>query len=122
CCAGDLFEQDRYTPDSAAFLRRVFADLHPIPVLLAPGNHDWYGPASLYQQVDWTDNVHVFTEPALRPYVLDDGLTMLGAALCSAREHLNSKARRACTSKSTGPTTCTSLRRPRYFRTCRPTA
>lgn len=83
CCAGDLFEQERYTPDTAAFLRTVFADVHPVPVLLAPGNHDWYGPASLYRHVDWTDNVHVFTEPALRPYPLADGLTLWGAAHCA---------------------------------------
>src|SRR5262249_41884187 len=40
CVAGDLFEDDRYAPDTPEFLRGLFADLAPTPVLLAPGNHD----------------------------------------------------------------------------------
>ncbi len=83
CCAGDLYEQDRYTPDTAAFLREVFAGVHPIPVLLAPGNHDWLGPASLYRQVNWTENVHLFSQPRLEPMTLADGFTVWGAAHCA---------------------------------------
>jgi DNA repair exonuclease SbcCD nuclease subunit len=80
CCAGDLFEQDRFTPDTAAFLRDAFARLHPLPVFLAPGNHDWLGPASLYRQVEWTDNVHVFSSDRLEAVTLADGFTLWGAA------------------------------------------
>ncbi len=83
CCAGDLYEQERYGPDTAAFLRDCFADLHPTPVLLAPGNHDWLGPTSLYQRGDWSDNVHIFTEPRLVPFPLRDGFTVWGSAHCS---------------------------------------
>jgi DNA repair protein SbcD/Mre11 len=79
-CGGDLYEHERYTPDTAQFVRSVFAQLHPIRVFLAPGNHDWYGPTSLYHQVDWTDNVVVFREARLEPVGLDDGLTLWGAA------------------------------------------
>ena len=42
---------------------------------LAPGDDDWYGPSSPYRQVDWTPNVHVFTEPELTPVTLEDGVT-----------------------------------------------
>jgi exonuclease SbcD len=77
--AGDLYEQDRFTPDTAAFLRETFAGLAPMAVLLAPGNHDWYGEHSLYRQVEWTPNVHVFTDDRLTPYALADGLTLWGA-------------------------------------------
>jgi DNA repair protein SbcD/Mre11 len=79
-CAGDLYEQDRFTPDTARFLRDGFAPLHPVPVYLAPGNHDWFGPASLYAQVAWTPNVHLFTADRLQPVPLADGLTLWGAA------------------------------------------
>ena len=82
-CGGDLYEHDRVTPDTAGFLRRAFADLAPLPVYLAPGNHDWYGPDSLYALVDWSPNVHVFREPILRPVRLGDGLTLWGAAHCA---------------------------------------
>ncbi len=57
---GDLYEHERITPDTAGFLRSAFAGLDPIPVFLAPGNHDWFGPASAYERVAWTPNVHVF--------------------------------------------------------------
>jgi DNA repair protein SbcD/Mre11 len=78
-CGGDLYEQDRFTPDTAEFLRCTFAELHPLPVFLAPGNHDWFGPPSLYRQVTWTPNVHVFHEATLIPVPLADGITLWGA-------------------------------------------
>lgn len=82
-CGGDLYEHERFTPDTAEFLRATFADLAPTRVFVAPGNHDWYGPASLYRQVDWTPNVHIFERPSLSPIPLADGLTLWGAAHCA---------------------------------------
>jgi len=79
-CGGDLYEQDRFTPDTAEFLRATFESLHPMPVFLSPGNHDWWGPESLYRRVSWSPNVHVFTESRLRPVELADGVTLWGAA------------------------------------------
>jgi DNA repair protein SbcD/Mre11 len=79
-CGGDLYEHDRFTRDTEEFLRTTFADLHPLPVYLAPGNHDWFGPQSLYARVEWSPNVHVFAESSLQPVELDDGLTLWGAA------------------------------------------
>jgi DNA repair protein SbcD/Mre11 len=78
-CAGDLYEHDRSTPDTAEFLRATFGATD-LPVHLAPGNHDWHGPASLYAQVAWPSNVTVFTETELTAHSLDDGLTLWGAA------------------------------------------
>lgn len=77
-CAGDLYEHDRCSPSTAAFLRSAFDC--PVPVFLAPGNDDWYGPQSVYRQVDWTPNVHVFSDGALTPVELADGVTLWGAA------------------------------------------
>ena len=82
CCGGDLYEQERLRPATGEFLHETFAELRPLPVLLAPGNHDWYGPSSLYREVEWTDNVHVFGEAILRPVTLADGFTLWGAAHC----------------------------------------
>lgn len=78
-CGGDLYEHERVTPDTAAFLRRTLGDAGR-PVVVAPGNHDWFGPTSVYAQVAWPPNVHVFTEARLRPLELADGLTLWGAA------------------------------------------
>ncbi len=80
CCGGDLYEHERFSPDTGEFLRAIFEGIAPLPVLLAPGNHDWYGPASLYHQVSWSPNVHVFTENRFSPVELADGFTLWGAA------------------------------------------
>ena len=58
-CGGDLYEHDRVSPETAALLRYTFAQLDPVPVYIAPGNRDWYGAESLYQQ-EWSSNVHIF--------------------------------------------------------------
>lgn len=78
-CAGDLYEHERFAPDTGAFLRQRFADAGR-PVLISPGNHDWYGPESLYATVDWPDHVVVFTQPQLTPVEVGDGVTVWGAA------------------------------------------
>jgi len=78
-CGGDLFEHDRFTPDTVEFLRDSFARTDR-PIYLAPGNHDWYSDRSPYARVDWPSNVHVFTEARLVPVTLADGLTLWGAA------------------------------------------
>jgi DNA repair protein SbcD/Mre11 len=83
CCAGDLYEHERVSPDTGSFLRAAFARLHPLPVFLAPGNHDWLGPQSLYRRVAWTDNVQVFGSPRLSPVTLADGITVWGGAHCA---------------------------------------
>lgn len=82
-CGGDLYEQERFSPDTQRFLQDLFAEVHPLPVFLAPGNHDWYGAESLYRQATWSDNVHLFTEPRLTPVALTDGCTLWGAAHCA---------------------------------------
>lgn len=83
CCGGDLFEHDRVSPDTGQFLRAQFERAHPIPVFIAPGNHDWLGPESLYRRVRWSPNVHVFEVSRLTPVTIADGLTLWGAAHCA---------------------------------------
>ena len=79
-CGGDLYEHDRFTPDTAAFLKSAFERLDSTPVFIAPGNHDWYGPQSLYRTVEWSPNVRIFGTSQLQPIELEDGLTLWGAA------------------------------------------
>jgi DNA repair protein SbcD/Mre11 len=78
-CAGDLFEHDRITPDTIAFLHGTLA-ASGIRTFLAPGNHDWIGPESPYAQQGWGENVTVFREDHLVPIELVDGVTLWGAA------------------------------------------
>jgi DNA repair protein SbcD/Mre11 len=79
-CGGDLYEQERFSPDTAEFLRKSFASIAPMPVYISPGNHDWYGPKSLYATVDWSPNVHLFTEDQLTVAELAEGVYLWGGA------------------------------------------
>ena len=58
--AGDLYEEDRVSRDTIASVNRAFERLAPMPVVIAPGNHDPASPQSPYAVEDWPDNVHVF--------------------------------------------------------------
>lgn len=78
--AGDLYEHDRVTPNTAELLRSLFAELAPTRIFIAPGNHDWLGPESLYARAEWPPNVHVFGEDRLQPVEIESGLTLWGAA------------------------------------------
>jgi exonuclease SbcD len=82
CCAGDLYEHEGARPDTGEFLRASFAQAS-CPVLLAPGNHDWYGPASLYRKVSWPDQVTIFDSDRLAPFSLAEGFTVWGAGHCA---------------------------------------
>lgn len=79
-CAGDLYEHERVSADTAQFLRRAFQDLAPRPVFIAPGNHDWYGPESLYHRLEWPQNVRIFRGARFEAVDLADGVTLWGAA------------------------------------------
>ena len=80
CIAGDLFEHERVREDTARFLADAFASIAPVPVLLAPGNHDWFGPASIYHRTPWPANVTVFRSDRLEPVTLAEGCTVWGGA------------------------------------------
>jgi DNA repair exonuclease SbcCD nuclease subunit len=64
---GDLFESDGIDP--AAQLRFVYQlaeEISPIPVVIAPGNHDPFGPDSPYLSEQHPDNVFLFTSAAFQ--------------------------------------------------------
>jgi len=68
--AGDLFESERVTPDTVEFLRQEFGKVHPIPVFIAPGNHDPCMAGSPYREEPWPDNVHIFDREEFCPVEL----------------------------------------------------
>ena len=82
-CGGDLYEHERMSADTAEFVRAQFERLDPIPVFVAPGNHDWYGPESLYRRLEWSRNVQIFSSNRLEPVALGDGVVLWGAAHCA---------------------------------------
>lgn len=87
--AGDLFEGDRASRDTIQFLTKGFEQLHPIPIFIAPGNHDYYSPLSPYARATWPDNVTIFNSPSPSPVDLGDGVTLWGIAHSSPAERKN---------------------------------
>jgi DNA repair exonuclease SbcCD nuclease subunit len=68
--AGDLFDADRISRDTVAFLREQFERIRPIPVFIAPGNHDPYVATSPYASEAWPANVFIFKEPYWTAFAL----------------------------------------------------
>lgn len=62
--AGDLLDSERVYRETARALRSALGDI-PCPVYIAPGNHDFYSPRSVWAALDWPENVHIFNSSAL---------------------------------------------------------
>ena len=87
--AGDLFEEENLTSDTIPFLHELFGKIS-IPVVIAPGNEDFFSVASHYSSEitlarfgeRWPGNVHIFSEPELSQIYLKDleGLVISGIA------------------------------------------
>ena len=88
-CAGDLYEHELFTPDTVQMLQRVFGEVAPIPVLVAPGNHDWYGAGSIYATAKWSPNVHIFDSENLMAYDGLDGVRIWGFAHTNPSHTIN---------------------------------
>ena len=58
--AGDLFDADSPFSETARMLEQVLPAME-VPVFIAPGNHDWYGPRSPWIRLELGENVHVFS-------------------------------------------------------------
>ena len=78
--AGDLFDADDPYSETARLLEQTLPALG-IPVFLAPGNHDWYGPRSPWTKLSLGENVHVFAAGDVQCVELPDlGVRVWGAA------------------------------------------
>ena len=76
---GDLFNQDYVTPETGDFLINQFQQLDPIRVVIAPGESDPYNNDSIYQRLNWPENVDVFYQSKLLPLELTPEITIWGA-------------------------------------------
>ncbi|HSO94315.1 MAG TPA: metallophosphoesterase [Candidatus Dormibacteraeota bacterium] len=66
-CAGDLFEHDQVTRDTANFVLQTLGEAGR-PVLISPGHSDPALPGSPYRYMRWPNNVTIATHEELRPY------------------------------------------------------
>ncbi|MBR5519482.1 MAG: DNA repair exonuclease [Clostridia bacterium] len=58
-CTGDLFDSATPYRDTVEAVAEAFRTAE-IPVLIAPGNHDFYTRTSPYAVANWSENVHIF--------------------------------------------------------------
>lgn len=92
---GDLFDDEAVSLDTVNFVISLFASLAPIPVVVAPGNHDFFSLGSPYnnellaarRQRSWPANVKIFRSaswetwrPARLPHVSMTGMAHAAGA------------------------------------------
>lgn len=70
-CAGDLFEHDQVTRDTANFVLQTLGEAGR-PVLISPGHTDPALPGSPYRYMRWPSNVRIASHEELRPYRFGD--------------------------------------------------
>ena len=68
--SGDLFDGP-YTRQSLVAVRSALESVG-VPVVIAPGNHDFYGEKSPYSTEEWPKNVHIFKDAKMDSFVLED--------------------------------------------------
>ena len=76
--SGDLLDSHQTYRETAQALADALGRI-PAPVVIAPGNHDFYSPTSLYAAPIWPKNVLIFRDP--RPQMVElPNVTLYGAA------------------------------------------
>lgn len=87
--AGDLFD----TPFCSASTRRIVFDAIAdvgCPVIITPGNHDYYNKNGTYADKSLPDNAFIFTSSELGRFDFDNiGISVLGYAFTSDRYEEN---------------------------------
>ncbi len=80
---GDLFDSQQVYPETLETLAKTLGSL-PCPVVIAPGNHDYYSERSPYARPIWPENVHIFTSEAVTALPFPElGVTVYGCAFTS---------------------------------------
>ena len=62
--AGDCFDTPTPSPEAVARFFGILGAL-PVPVVIAPGNHDYYTPQGFWASAKCPQNVHIFQSKAL---------------------------------------------------------
>jgi DNA repair exonuclease SbcCD nuclease subunit len=84
--AGDLFDSGGAYRDTGEALCGALGRI-AAPVLIAPGNHDWYDPNGPYAALPWPENVHIFKSAAVESVALPKlGAVVHGAAFTAPEQ------------------------------------
>jgi DNA repair exonuclease SbcCD nuclease subunit len=83
--AGDVFDSPNVSKDVTARFFEMLGEL-PVPVLIAPGNHDFWTENGVYRREDLPPNVYVFDTPRLACFDFAAlGVAVYGYAFLSER-------------------------------------
>ena len=78
--AGDLFDSDQVYRETAELLVKALGACRA-KVFIAPGNHDFFSPSSIYASLRWPENVHIFRSETVEAVRLESpAVTVYGAA------------------------------------------
>ena len=78
--AGDLLDSDSAYAETGEELVKALGGIEA-PVLISPGNHDFYSARSPYARLKLPDNVHIFKSPRIECVELPElGVRVWGAA------------------------------------------
>ncbi len=78
--AGDLFDSQQVYPETLEALGAALGGM-PCPVVIAPGNHDYYSPHSPYVTFSWPENVRIFQSESVSSFSFPElGVTVYGCA------------------------------------------
>ena len=58
---GDLYEQEYVKRSTIEYINQQFSEIPQTQIYIVPGNHDPYLKNSYYNQYNWNNNVHIFT-------------------------------------------------------------
>ncbi len=82
--SGDLFDSDSVYSQTAEELCGALGHFGG-QVLIAPGNHDYYGAKGAYMRLPWPENVHIFTSATMERIDFPAlGCSVYGAAFTGA--------------------------------------
>lgn len=82
---GDLFDSASAFRETGEQLAAALGQMEA-RVLIAPGNHDWYGPGSPWLTVRWPENVHIFHENRMSAVELPEWNAVVHGAAFTAPE------------------------------------
>lgn len=83
---GDLFDSERCSAQTIAFLRGEMESFPECSFVIAPGNHDPYCAHSLYETAEFPENCHVFKDEKISSFHFPSlNTTVYGYAFTESR-------------------------------------
>ena len=85
--AGDLFDSAAAYLETCEQLSQALGRMEHARIFIAPGNHDWYAPNTLWTQTEWPENVYIFQTPQMESVELPEWNAVIhGAAFQSSEQ------------------------------------